>query len=127
MTDLAIVKTGPSRFAFMFKKAQEHAIWRAMKNMPSPGDVRRKEWAYIEPPASDLDPVWVQRSKDYWELQQATYGLQLTDFSMTVDYTRGVVTTYVVVQRVLPGSRVDEARHKAWFRDMLQHAELAKR
>lgn len=126
MTDLALINTGPSKFAFMFKKAQEHGIWRQMKNVPSPGDVRRFERAYVEPPKSDLDPVWVQRCKDYWELQQTIYGLSLTDFSMVVDYTRGVVTTYVVVQRVLPGNRVSEERHKAWFRDMLQHAELAK-
>ena len=114
------------RFAFMQKKAADDGIYRVMANPPKPGDVRMYERAYIEPPVNDLDPLWVGRCRDYWELQQAIYGLALTDFTMVVDYTRGTVRSYACVQRVLPGKRVPKDEHQQWFADKVKHAELGK-
>lgn len=117
----------PHQFAFMRDKAREHGMYRAMKKPPRVGDVRMREGAYHIPPTGQTDPAWAARCKEYWELQAAVYGLVLTDFSMVVDYEKGTVRTYSAVQEILPGRRVPEDVHKAWFADMVDtHREALK-
>lgn len=81
------------------------STYRAMKNPATPGQVRHKVWAFlIEPTAAD-DPAWAERCRAYWELQQETYGLRLSDFSMVIDFENQRVVTATQVVEVLPGER----------------------
>ena len=79
--------------------------YRYTKNPVRIGQIRHKAWSWLIPPASEHDPVWAQRAKDYWELQQETYGLKLSNFTISIDWDAKVVLTYVIVLDVLPGER----------------------
>lgn len=80
-------------------------IYRTMKRPVTIGKLRHKAWSWLIPPTSDADPVWAKRCQDYWELQQETYGLVFSNFTMVMDWEEQVVITYAVVLDVLPGER----------------------
>lgn len=80
-------------------------IYRTMKRPVVIGKLRHKAWSWLIPPTSDVDPVWTKRCQDYWELQQETYGLVFSNFTMVMDWEEQVVITYAVVLDVLPGER----------------------
>lgn len=81
------------------------AVYRFCKKPVRIGEVRHKAWQWLIPPTSEIDPVWAQRCKDYWELQQETYGLAFSDFTMVMDWESHVVITFAIVLDVLPGER----------------------
>jgi hypothetical protein len=81
------------------------AVYRYSKKPVTLGEVRKKAWQWLIPPNGDTDPVWAARCKAYWELQQETYGLLFSDFTMTMDWEARVIVTYAVVIDVLPGER----------------------
>lgn len=81
------------------------AVYRFSKKPVRIGEVRHKAWSWLVPPTSEIDPVWAARAKDYWELQQETYGLAFSDFTMVMDWENHVVITFAIVLDVLPGER----------------------
>lgn len=92
----------------MNRVAAEQAIgstYRWMKTPPEVGQLRVKSWSYLIPPIHDADPVWADRCKKYWELQQETYGLKHTNYVMFIDREQHIVTTASVIAEVLPGRR----------------------
>lgn len=88
----------------------EGAIYRFMRQPPVIGQMRYKRWRYLIPPQHDADPVWVKRCKEYWELQQETFGLKVSDFTMRTFHDEGVVETAVRVLDIMPGQRVRDYR-----------------
>lgn len=84
------------------------ATYRYMRKPAYVGELRVKTWACLIPPTSDSDPVWAQRCKDYWELQQETYGLKFSNFTMAADCEAGLwyLSTWAVVVGIMPGRRV---------------------
>jgi len=80
--------------------------YRWMKNPPKVGELRVRSWRYLIPPASSDDPMWLDRCKQYWLLQQETYGIAVSDHAMMIDFDEQIVTTAAVIMRVLPGRRV---------------------
>lgn len=81
------------------------SVYRYTRNPVKIGQIRHKTWSWLLTPDGDYDPAWVKRSKDYWELQQETYGLKFSDFTLVVDYPTRTVTTWAVLLDVLPGER----------------------
>lgn len=81
------------------------AVYRYSKKPVTIGEIRHKAWQWFIPPTDDADKVWAARCKSYWELQQETYGLLFSDFTMSMDWEARVVVTYAVVLDVLPGER----------------------
>jgi len=83
------------------------SIYRASKNPGGIGTVRHKAWSYFEGlgPTGEDDPIWAKRAKDYWELQQETYGLKFSNFTLVIDREERVVVTYAVVLGIMPGER----------------------
>lgn len=69
------------------------------------GRIHHKAWSYLVEPTSETDPVWAKRAKDYWELQQETFGVKFSDFTLAVDWESRVVVTYAMLLDVLPGER----------------------
>lgn len=72
-----------------------------------PGQVRTKCWRYVLPPTGDNDPVWVGRIKDYWTLFERLYGAVVDKGTllMHIDEDNRTVSTWVRIDRVLPGER----------------------
>lgn len=90
-------------------------LYRAPRKPIVVGELRMRSWnASTSPPASDLDPVWVKRAKDYWMLQERLYGLRMSGFTLLVGEEDGllgmfpVVSTYAVVEEILPGERTTD-------------------
>ena len=81
------------------------AVYRLMKYKPVVGDLRVKSWRFLIPPSGEDDPVWAQRCREYWELQQETFGLKFSDFTMMIDYDEMIVTTAATILAILPGER----------------------
>ena len=81
-------------------------VYRLMANEPEPNQLRARSWRYLIEPINEQDPLWVKRAKDYWELQEQVYGLDMSDFTITVDRELQVVTTFSAILRVKPGKRV---------------------
>lgn len=81
------------------------SVYRTPSKEPTKGELRHKVWAYLIEPTSEQDPIWVQRCKDYWELQAETYGWHMSDFTIAVDWQERVVVTWSVLQDILPGER----------------------
>lgn len=79
--------------------------YRLMRQPAKVGDLRVRSWRYLLPPVSTDDPAWAKRCKDYWALQEQTYGLKHSDFAMFIDWEEMIVTTASVVVEVLPGRR----------------------
>lgn len=77
-----------------------------MKNPAHPGEVRHKVWRWLLEPTSSDDPVWTERARAYWELQQETYGLRFDAISVLIDFDERRVITAARVSEVLPGERV---------------------
>lgn len=80
-------------------------VYRYSKKPVTIGEIRHKAWQWLIPPTNDADKVWAARCKAYWELQQETYGIVFSDFTMSMDWEARVVVTYAVVLDVLPGER----------------------
>lgn len=80
-------------------------IFRASKRPPEINELRARSWSFLLPPESETDPVWVERCKRYWELQERLYGLRFSDFVMFVDYGNEIVTTCAYVMDIMPGQR----------------------
>jgi hypothetical protein len=82
--------------------------YRATKTKLEPGQVRTKRWRYVLPPSGDNDPVWVKRIKDYWTLFERLYGAVVDKGTllMHIDEENWTVSTWVRIDRVLPGKRV---------------------
>lgn len=91
-------------------------VWKAMKKPAHVGDIRVVERAYLIPPNSSDDPVWVKRMSDYWMLQERTYGLKMTHFTMVVDPERGTVRSYSGIMAILPGKRLVDYEYDDWKR-----------
>ena len=83
-------------------------VWKAMKRTPRQGQVRHKMWRYLVPPSGEADPAWAKRCADYWELQERTYGVKMSNFTIAIDWIEGVVITYAVIERVLEGRRLTD-------------------
>lgn len=81
-------------------------VYRIMRQEPVVGQMRYKEWRFAIMPISERDPMWVKRCKEYWELQQETYGLKMSDFTMRINLERNTVETASRIERILPGQRV---------------------
>lgn len=82
------------------------AIYRAAKNPHRVGELRVKSWACIVPAVPDPeDPVWSKRCRDYWLRQSRLYGVRFANFMFLFDEEIGAVSTYAVVDEVLPGER----------------------
>jgi hypothetical protein len=81
------------------------SIYRYTKKPYVIGRVHHKAWSALLPPEGEYDPVWAKRAKDYWELQQETFGVKFSDFTMSVDWDAHVVVTYAMLLDVLPGER----------------------
>lgn len=89
----------------------EGAVYRFMRQPPVIGQMRYKRWTFLIAPSGDADPLWVKRCKEYWELQQETFGLKLSDFTLRTNYLEGYVETAVRIIDILPGRR--ERSYKA--------------
>lgn len=83
-------------------------MYRAAKVEMKPGQVRSRRWRYVLPPTSDHDPVWVGRIRDYWRLVERLYGVVVDKGTllMHIDEAERTVTSWVRIDRVLPGERV---------------------
>ena len=83
------------------------STFRYCRNPPVIGEVRHKTWACLIAPSGPTDPLWAKRCKDYWELQQETYGLKFSNFTMDVEFENGLayLTTWAILLDVLPGRR----------------------
>ena len=112
------------------------AVYRYSKKPVKIGELRHKAWGWLVPPAHDLDPVWSKRCQEFWELQQETYGLVFSNYTMVMDWEAHVVITYAAVLDVLPGERrVDyvvprvaaERRSKEQYRQQLSSDDVELR
>lgn len=81
------------------------SVYRTPKRAFEVGKLHHKAWSYLIPPEHDTDPTWAKRAKDYWELQQETFGVKFSNFTMAVDWEERVVITWAVLVEVLPGER----------------------
>lgn len=81
-------------------------VYRLMANPPEPRQLRAKTWRYLIEPVHEQDPLWIKRAKDYWELQEKIYGLEMSDFTLAIDRELQVVTTFSAILRVKLGKRV---------------------
>ena len=81
------------------------STYRYCKNPPVVGQIRHKVWRYLVEPLHEQDPEWIKRCANYWTIQQETFGLVFSDFTLSVDFDEGCVITYVVLLDVLPGTR----------------------
>jgi len=81
------------------------SIYRYTKQPYVIGRVHHKAWSYLIPPTGEDDPIWAKRAKDYWELQQETFGVKFSNFTLAIDWEERVVVTYAILTGVLPGER----------------------
>lgn len=81
-------------------------VYRLMANEPEPRQLRSKTWRYLIEPIGDHDPMLAAQAKNYWELQEKIYGLEMSDFTISVDRELRTFTTFSVIKRVKPGKRV---------------------
>jgi hypothetical protein len=81
------------------------AIYRFTKQPYVIGRVHHKAWRWLIPPTDEDDPVWAARAKDYWELQQETFGVKFSDFTLAIDWDEGVVISFAMLLDILPGER----------------------
>lgn len=81
------------------------SVYRYTKQPYVIGRTHHKAWSYLIEPAGDDDPVWAKRAKDYWELQQETFGVKFSDFTLAVDWQERVVVTFAILVDVMPGER----------------------
>ncbi len=88
-------------------------VWKTMENPPIVGRVRHKMWRWLIPPAGEADTVWAERCRAYWELQERTYGLKMSNFTLAIDWDEGVLITYAVVEAILPGRRLTASEYAA--------------
>lgn len=87
-------------------------LYRAPKKPIVVGELRMRSWnASMSPPTGELDPIWTKRAKDYWLLQERLFGMRVSGFTLLVGEEDGllgrypVVSTYAVVEEILPGAR----------------------
>lgn len=104
------------------------AVYKRMLKTVHVEDIRMHEVSYLVAPSGQDDPTWAKRMASYWMLQELTYGLRMTDFTMVVDYAKGTVRSYAGILAILPGDRVDAESweldgHSARVREQVQ--ELA--
>lgn len=90
-----------------------------MKSPPFSGELRTKTWRCAVLPEVDMsqhEAIWLKRCIDYWALQEQVYGLRLSPCKMIIGKAEDgnwYCSTYVVVDKVLPGERtLDRARVK---------------
>jgi len=69
------------------------------------GQLRSKTVATLVPPTGDDDPLWRERFREYWELQEKVYGLRMSDFTYVYDDDIQMVTSFSTVLEVLSGTR----------------------
>ena len=81
-------------------------VYRLMANEPEARQLRAKSWRYMIEPIHEQDPLWVKRAREYWELQEKVYGIEMSDFTLAIDRELNVITTFSVIKRVKPGKRV---------------------
>lgn len=83
------------------------ATYRYTKQPYVIGRLHHKAWQFFEGlgPTSEADLIWAKRAKDYWELQQETFGVKFSDFTLAIDWEDRVVITYAMLLDVLPGER----------------------
>ncbi len=86
-------------------------VWKAMKKPAIVGRVRHKMWRYLIPPTGEDDPHWAENCRKYWELQERTYGLKMSNFTIAIDWGEGVVITYALIERVLEGRRLNDREY----------------
>lgn len=80
--------------------------YRWMTKPPVIGTLRAHSWRYLMPPISDDDPAWIERCKAYWALQEQTYGLRFSNFTMRVGWEEMLVYTHAAILDIMPGRRV---------------------
>lgn len=89
-------------------------IYCTMKNPAHVGEVRAKSWPLALVTGKEHEsPLWSQRAREYWERQERRFGLRMSHFTLTVGNFREtgpVITTFSVVEAVLPGRRVEGYR-----------------
>lgn len=93
---------------------QVRNAYRTMKNPAYVGQVRSKTWAMpVCFGERDYEmPLWQKRLRDYWERQGQLYGLEMSDFTASIeppDPATGkpaFMVTWSVVKAVLPGERL---------------------
>lgn len=84
------------------------SVYRTRKEPARANQLHMKSWRYFEAPSGANDPVWLKRAAEYWQLQAETYGIKYhDDMRVLVNYSLGIVTTMIHVERLLPGQRVD--------------------
>lgn len=82
-------------------------VYREAKHPFVKGQPREKIWRAILPPVvAQDDETWARRCRDYWERQERVYGVRMSDYTMLLDATQGLVYTRAVVLDVLPGQRI---------------------
>lgn len=81
------------------------ATYRFTKRPYVIGRVHHRAWSYLIPPTHDYDPIWVERAGEYWAIQQETFGVKFSDFTISIDWDERVVVTFAVLLDVLPGER----------------------
>lgn len=81
-------------------------VYKAMTKPAYKGQLRRKIWAYLIEPQTFPDEMWTKRAREYWELQERTYGLRLAGFTLNIDREHRHIHTHAMVTAVLPGKRV---------------------
>src|SRR5690242_8757284 len=70
------------------------SIYRYTKEPYIAGQVRHKAYSFLIDPSGDDDPVWAQRFKDYWELQQETFGVKFSNFTLAIDWESRVIVSF---------------------------------
>lgn len=84
------------------------AIWQEARRPFAVGELRSRTWRCLIPAEGDDDPLWAERAKDYWQLQERTYGVKFFDrIANAYDPDLMTMTTFATVERVLPGQRID--------------------
>lgn len=81
------------------------SVYRYTKQPYVVGKLHHKAWSFLIDPSGESDPVWAKRAQDYWELQQETFGVKFSNFTIAIDWQSRVVVTYAVLEDVLPGER----------------------
>lgn len=88
-------------------------VYEELDRPAYPGQLRSKSYQYLIEPQGNADPLWADRFRRYWTLQEKRFGLDFDTFAIVVHREDRVVTSVARVRRLLPGIRRPKSRHGA--------------
>lgn len=82
--------------------------FKRMKNPTKVGQLKAMTWK--APFVHGVNQVWANRCRDYWDLQERTYGVIYSDHRNAYDEMTSTITTFATVLAIVPGERYDGDR-----------------